>query len=112
MGTAALVLGILGLLSFWTLIGGIVLGLLGLIFGVIGRKRAARGEASNGGMALAGAITGGIALALSVVIIAIAGVFFLHHKTDIQKLRDCLSNAPTSSDRQQCQDDFRTAVAI
>jgi prepilin signal peptidase PulO-like enzyme (type II secretory pathway) len=112
MGTAALVLGILGLLSFWTLIGGIVLGLLGLIFGVIGRKRAARGEASNGGMALAGAITGGIALALSVVIIAIAGVFFLHHKTDIQKLRDCLSNAQTSSDRQQCQDDFRTAVAI
>jgi hypothetical protein len=110
LGTAALVLGILGLLSFWTVIGGLVLGLLGLIFGIIGYRRARRHEATNSGMALAGAITGGIGLALGLLILAVVGVFFIHHKTDLQQLRSCLQHAQTHGEQQQCRDDFQRAV--
>ncbi|AZS89821.1 DUF4190 domain-containing protein [Streptomyces griseoviridis] len=59
MGTAALVLGILAAVGFcfWPL--AIVLGVLALIFGGIGRAKATRGEATNPGVALAGMICGG-----------------------------------------------------
>jgi amino acid transporter len=107
MGTAALVLGILSLLGTLTVIGGFVLGLLALIFGIIGRKRAQRGEATNGGAALAGAIMGGIALAITILLIAVGATFFAHHKSDIQRYRDCLANAQTAQDRQTCADQFQ-----
>ncbi|OKH97699.1 hypothetical protein A6A06_31440 [Streptomyces sp. CB02923] len=70
LGIAALVLGIIGALSglipllFW-LAG--TLGLLALIFGLVGRGRAKRGQATNKGMATTGAVVGAIALILSVV---------------------------------------------
>ncbi|MEO3976257.1 DUF4190 domain-containing protein [Streptomyces sp. CAU 1734] len=61
LGVAALVLGVLGLITgpipliFW--LGG-TLALLALIFGLVGRGRAKRGEASNKGVATAGAVLG------------------------------------------------------
>jgi len=70
MGTAALVLGIIGLLSglipllFW-LAG--ILGLLALIFGLVGRKRAKRGEAGNKGVATAGTVLGLLSLIAAVI---------------------------------------------
>ncbi|MFI6943104.1 DUF4190 domain-containing protein [Streptomyces sp. NPDC050418] len=67
LGIAGLVLGIIGTVLFLTIWVGIVLGILALIFGLIGRGRAKRGEATNGGVALAGAILGGIALLASSV---------------------------------------------
>jgi hypothetical protein len=65
MGITALVLGILAVVTFcfWGL--GIVLGILALIFGFIGRGRARRGEANNAGMALAGIILGAIGSLIS-----------------------------------------------
>jgi hypothetical protein len=67
LGVAALVLGIIGVAGFcmWGL--GVILGILALIFGIIGRSRAGRGEATNGGMALAGIILGSIAIVISSV---------------------------------------------
>jgi uncharacterized protein DUF4352/uncharacterized protein DUF4190 len=70
MGTSALVLGLIGAVSglvpfmFW-LAG--ILGLLALVFGLIGRGRVKRGEASNKGPATAGVILGLLSLILSVV---------------------------------------------
>ncbi|MFH8615213.1 DUF4352 domain-containing protein [Streptomyces sp. NPDC017979] len=70
LGTAALILGIIGLITgpipfvFW--LGG-TLGLLALILGLVGRGRAKRGEASNRRSATAGSIIGGVAMALGVV---------------------------------------------
>ncbi|HET6919616.1 MAG TPA: DUF4190 domain-containing protein [Jiangellaceae bacterium] len=77
LGIAALILGIVGLLAgifpflFW--VTG-VLGIIGLIFGFIGRGRAKRGEATNGTMALWGIITSSVVVLLSIVgaVIAIA----------------------------------------
>jgi Domain of unknown function (DUF4190) len=106
MGVAALILGIVALLGFWTIFLGIVLGLLAVIFGVVGRKRANRREASNGSAALAGAILGGIALAGSLLFLALVGAFFVNHKSDIEKFRDCANNAQTDQQRQSCTDQF------
>ncbi|WP_265296226.1 hypothetical protein [Streptomyces sp. SHP 1-2] len=67
MGTAGLVLGIIAAVGFclWPL--AIVVGVLGVVFGAIGRGKARRGEAGNPGQALAGVICGaaGIVLGLA-----------------------------------------------
>ncbi|WP_234342421.1 DUF4190 domain-containing protein [Streptomyces sp. NRRL B-3648] len=74
MGTASLVLGIISAVGFiaWPL--AFVLGVLALIFGGIGRGKAARGEATNPGVALAGIICGavGVVLVLGVFAVVIA----------------------------------------
>ncbi|NGO14863.1 DUF4190 domain-containing protein, partial [Streptomyces sp. HC44] len=66
MGTAALVLGIISAVGFcaWPL--AIILGILAVIFGVIGRGKARRSEATNAGQALAGIICGAVGIALGV----------------------------------------------
>ena len=53
MGTAALVLGIIGLL-----IGGCILGPLAIIFGAVGISKANQGVATNKGSAVSGLILG------------------------------------------------------
>jgi hypothetical protein len=71
MGTAGLVLGILSALVFclWPL--AIILGILGVIFGALGRGKARQGVATNPGQALAGIICGvaGIALGIGMVVL-------------------------------------------
>ncbi|WP_444852279.1 DUF4190 domain-containing protein [Streptomyces sp. NPDC000229] len=62
MGITALVLGIISVVVFCLYGLGIVLGILALIFGIIGRKKAQRGEANNHGMALAGIILGAVGI--------------------------------------------------
>ncbi|MEU7153662.1 DUF4190 domain-containing protein [Streptomyces sp. NPDC045470] len=64
-GTAALVLGIVGATLCFTMVIGFLLGVLAIVFGILGRAKAARGEADNGGSALAGVVLGGVALLLS-----------------------------------------------
>ncbi|GCD42673.1 DUF4190 domain-containing protein [Streptomyces paromomycinus] len=64
-GTAALVLGIVGATLCFTMVIGFLLGVLAIVFGILGRAKVARGEADNGGSALAGVVLGGVALLLS-----------------------------------------------
>ncbi|HEY8980350.1 MAG TPA: DUF4190 domain-containing protein, partial [Streptomyces sp.] len=66
MGTSAMITGILGALGFcfWPI--AFILGVLGVVLGTIGRRKAARGEATNGGQALAGIICGVTGILLSV----------------------------------------------
>ena len=77
MGTAGLVIGILGTLFVFTLIFiplAWVLGILGLIFGIVGLSRANRGEASNKRVALWGVITSAVAIFLGILFIVGFGV--------------------------------------
>jgi len=69
MGTAGLVLGIIAAVVFclWPL--AIVLGILAVIFGVIGRGKARRGEATNPGQALAGIICGAVGIGLGIAVL-------------------------------------------
>jgi hypothetical protein len=70
MGTASLVVGILGVLFFLLWPISLVLGILGIIFGAVGRAKANRGEATNPGVALAGLICGAGGIVLALVFIA------------------------------------------
>ncbi|WP_406268913.1 DUF4352 domain-containing protein [Streptomyces sp. NBC_00191] len=69
LGTAALVLGIIGTITglipflFWL---GCILGLLALILGLLSRGRAKRHEATNKGSATAGAVLGLVAVIVGV----------------------------------------------
>ncbi|MFE2479927.1 DUF4190 domain-containing protein [Streptomyces sp. NPDC059389] len=72
-GVTALVLGIIGVVTCYL---GLLFGVPAVIFGVLGRGKAQRGEADNGPMALAGIILGAIGIVLSLLMIGlvIAGV--------------------------------------
>ncbi|MFG3494563.1 DUF4190 domain-containing protein [Streptomyces sp. NPDC047928] len=65
MGITSMVLGIISVVGFCLYGLGMILGVLALIFGIIGRKRVQRGEANNAGMATAGIVTGVIGTVLS-----------------------------------------------
>ncbi|MER7219187.1 DUF4190 domain-containing protein [Streptomyces eurythermus] len=71
MGTASLVLGILSDIGFlaWPL--ALVLGVLAIIFGALGRGKAKRGEATNPGVALAGLICGATGVVLVLIVFAV-----------------------------------------
>ncbi|MFD0058190.1 DUF4190 domain-containing protein [Streptomyces sp. NPDC127168] len=66
MGTTGLVLGIIAAVGFclWPL--AIIVGILGIVFGSLGRAKANRGEATNAGQALAGVICGIVGVVLGV----------------------------------------------
>jgi Septum formation len=84
LGIAAVILGIIGVLSgfiplfiplfFW--VAGIF-GIIGLMLGLVGYGRFQRGAATNGTMALWGIITSAVAVVLSIVglVILLIGVF-------------------------------------
>ncbi|KIF77014.1 hypothetical protein QR77_30475 [Streptomyces sp. 150FB] len=72
MGVAAMVLGIVSICLFCLYgVVGIVLGVLALIFGILGKKRAERGEATNRGQAKAGIILGSIGIVIGLVVIGL-----------------------------------------
>lgn len=72
MATAALVLGILSLCFFWAFGFGVVLGVLAVIFGMVGRKKAATlpGQFASG-RATAGLVTGIIGTVVGVAFFAL-----------------------------------------
>jgi hypothetical protein len=107
LGTAGLVCGIVAIVLSWTVVGGVILGILGLVFGIVGRRRAARGEATNGGQALAGAICGGIGLLLSIVLVATSVTVFSGTVHRVQNYSNCLQNAHTQVQVNRCSRLYR-----
>lgn len=82
IGTAALVCGILAIILDVTVYGGLILGILAIIFGGVGLGRTKRGEATNRGAAMAGLVMGIIALALLLVLIIVgAGLWAVRSST-------------------------------
>jgi hypothetical protein len=73
-GTTALVLGLVAIAAMST---GILIplalaaGILAIVFGVLGRRRAGRGEAADGVKALSGLILGALATVLSITAIVL-----------------------------------------
>ena len=96
LGTAALVLGILAVLFgvlFFPL--GFLLALAGIGVGIAGRRRATRGEATNGGAALTGLILSVVGL-----LIAIAAGFFVGYI--FSQTEECQDQNLTRAEREQC----------
>ena len=109
LGVAALVIAIIGLVFCWTVVGGVILGLCAVIIGFVARGRVTRGEATNGGVAIAGIVLGFLAIIVSLIFIPIwIGVFDEVGGTDYVQ---CLSNAGSNEHAiQQCADQFRDRV--
>lgn len=68
MGTAGFVLGLLGLLLFWIPVFGMIMALLGVIFGSVGIMRHRR-DNSGSGLAIAGLVLGILGLILAVIVL-------------------------------------------
>jgi uncharacterized protein DUF4190 len=109
LGIAALVIAIIGLVLCWTVVGGVILGLSAVIIGFVAQGRVKRGQATNGGVAIAGIVLGFLAIIVSLVFIPIwIGVFDEVGGTDYV---DCLSKAGSDQQAiQQCGDQFRERV--
>lgn len=109
MATAALALGILALISSWTVFGGILLGLLAVILGFVALRKARRGLGAGRGRAIAGIILGLLSMAIAIALVAFAVSIF--NSEEAQNLKDCLRDAGASqSEIQQCENEFRDQV--
>ena len=105
MGTAALVLGVVALVLVLLLIFsplGAFLGLLAVIFGIVGIVRANRREADNRGQAVTGLVTGGLALVLGIFFTISVGVWFSTHVNDFNRFGQCLDDATGQAAREEC----------
>jgi hypothetical protein len=109
LGVASLVLAIVGLLSVWSVVGGITLGIVGAVLGVVGWRRVRRGEADNGGIAIAGIVLGVMAV---IVGLAFAGIWIAFWKeAGGNDYLACLQKAgPNHALQQRCADQFRDKV--
>lgn len=67
-GVASLLLGLVGLVTCWLLLG-VPFGIAAVVTGDIARRRVARGEANNPRTAVAGMVLGAIAIVAGLVAI-------------------------------------------
>ncbi len=102
LGTAALVIAIVGLLLCFTIVGGVVLGIAAVVMGFMGRGRVERGEANNGGVALAGVVLGFLSIVAGLVFIPI--YLYLVSETGIGDFYGCMTKAGNDqAAQQQCE---------
>ncbi|MFE3542024.1 DUF4190 domain-containing protein [Nocardia sp. NPDC059177] len=109
LAITALVLGIIALLSSWTVFGGIGFGVLAVIFGLIALIKARSGTAGGGVMAGFGLVLG----LLSIVIGVLVGVFAwkVVEETGGADYVSCLNKAGNDQTAiQKCLDDFSTTL--
>jgi membrane-bound ClpP family serine protease len=105
MGTTALVLGVVALVLVVLLLFsplGAFLGLLAVLFGIVGIVRANRGDADNRGQAVAGLVTGGLALLAGIVLTISIGTWFATHVNDFNRFGQCMEDATGAAAREQC----------
>ncbi|HTY26597.1 MAG TPA: DUF4190 domain-containing protein [Mycobacterium sp.] len=109
LGVAALVIAIVALVSSFSVAGGIILGIVAVVIGFAARGRVKRGEADNGGVALAGIILGFIAIIAGLAFIAVwVGVF---NQVGGGDYIECLQKAGQDQNQiQKCADEFRQSV--
>jgi hypothetical protein len=94
LGIAALVLGILGVVLAFFYVGGF-LGLLALIFGVIGLGKVKKGEATNKGAALTGLILGIVSIVITIAMVIFTVVLVDKAVDELDKLeKDLNATAP------------------
>jgi uncharacterized membrane protein len=104
----ALVLGILAVVLFWTVLGGILLGVLALVFGILGMRRARRDGAPHRGLSVAGAVLGALALIGSLILVAVGASIL--DSDEFKDLQDCVQQAQTQSQVDRCERDYGDRV--
>ena len=105
LAIAALVLGVLALLSSFTVIGGILFGLIALVLGFIASSKAKKGTAGGRGLAIGGIVTGLLGLIIAGVLIALGAAFL--NSDSVQNLQDCVENAGNDqAEVDRCSEEF------
>lgn len=95
-------LGIIGLLSFWTIVGGYLFGIFAVIFGVIALVKARAGTSGGTGMAIAGLLLGVLSLVGAVLLTIVGYSFFVD--SGGRDFVDCLNKAGSDQSRiEQCE---------
>jgi Na+/H+ antiporter NhaD/arsenite permease-like protein len=105
IGVAALVIGVVALVLVLLLLFsplGVLLGLIAVVLGILGLVRANRGEADNRGQAVAGLVTGAIALLLGIFFTISVGTWFATHVNDFRRFGNCMDQASGPAAREQC----------
>ncbi len=110
MAVASLVLGILGVLTAFFLLGGL-LGLVAVILGVVALGKIKRGQADGRGLAIGGIVTGALALLLAIVLAATVGAFFARNAEEFSNFNDCVQAAGNDrAAREACEEDFSRQI--
>lgn len=104
LAVAALVLGIVACLLFWTVVGGIVLGLVAVVLGIMGVRRARGGRAPHRTMSIVGTVLGALGLVVSTLLVVV-GVSLLS-SDEFKNFGDCMEHANSQSEKDQCAEDF------
>ncbi len=71
LGVASLVVAIVALALVWSVVGGVVLGLIAAGIGAAAHRRARRGIADNGGVAVTGMVLGFVAILIGPIFIPV-----------------------------------------
>ena len=108
LGATALVLAILGLVFSISIVGGVTFGVIAIIVGFSGRRRAKRGEATNGEVATAGIVLGAFAIVVSLAVIAIwvRG----YQEVDFGSYVTCVSKNSDPQSIEKCANEFQQRV--
>jgi hypothetical protein len=108
IGTAALVVGVLALLSSWFFVGGL-LGIVAIVLGAVGLGRVKKGTASNKGMAVVGIVLGALSILIAGALLAL-GVWIFGSDAG-QELAECLEQAGADAAAQaECQREFENTL--
>ncbi len=75
MAVASLITGIASLVLLWACGIGILLGIVAVVLGILGRNKAKEMNGNGAGLALGGLITGGLGLALTVLFVLVVWVW-------------------------------------
>ncbi|WP_331253571.1 DUF4190 domain-containing protein [Modestobacter sp. VKM Ac-2986] len=100
---AALVLGILSIPAAFFTFPGTILGLLAIIFGILGLRRVKARRADNKGMAIAGLVTGIIGFVLGTILL-IAAIAF------VSTAQDCITEFNSTGDQAQYEQCLQDSV--
>ncbi len=109
MAIGALICGVLAVLFSWTIVGGILLGLIAAILGFVAFSKAKKDQAGGTGMSLTGIILGLIGIVLSVVLIVVGVGLF--QKSGAGDYIDCINDAGNSTaEQERCADEFQRNI--
>ncbi|WP_411083381.1 DUF4190 domain-containing protein [Streptomyces sp. cmx-18-6] len=100
----ALILGLVACLLFWTIAGGLLLGVLAVVFGVVAVLRTRQGRAPRRVMAIVGAALGALGLIGSVVVLIIA--VSVYNSPEFKEYERCAERANSQPARDRCAEDL------
>jgi uncharacterized membrane protein len=90
----------------WVPFLGLLLAIVAIVLGILGIRKASKGEATNKGMAITGVVTGGLALLVGALVTIGTIAFF--GSDEFQNLTECLEQAGDDLQAQQdCQVQFQ-----